>query len=333
MISRAPFICRKAQASVFTIWILVILGVLAVSLGHRVSLGLRLSRYHKDRLTGLYLARAGINRAIFEIVNDKTTDYDCLTDNWADNEGAFREIRLSQNKDEYAVVSHNDIFGAIDEESKININTAPSNLLSSLLEGSPAYADELIKFIRIWRGDNAPELEPDNPQYQNFKKAPFSNIEELLVVLEYFYHSKGLTDYAQTALEAFGNIKDLITVYSAGPQQKININTVCKEALVIAARGTAIGDEQKNSAAALADKIIASRDKAGCFRKVEDIVIADLGAGSAQENLLNNLKGSFIFKSDNFLIEAGGNVGKIKTKISAVYDREEKRILYWHEGY
>jgi len=323
----------KAQTSLFTMWILIILATLAVSIGHRVSLSLHLSNYQQERLNAFYLAKAGANRAIFEIINDKTPDYDSLTDNWANNEEVFKNITLNNKKDEFAVVSHEDTLGVIDEESKININTASDDLLSALLIGSQDYNDALLKDIHIWRGDSAPALEADNDEYKNFKKAPFSNPEELLVVLGHFYRKMGLTNYTETAQKVFENIKDSITIYTLGSGQEININTVSGETLLIIANAKALTQGQKNSIISLVGKIISLRDKLGYFRRTEDIVIPELAVGSDEENLLNNLKANFIFKSDNFLIEALGNVGKIKGRISVVYNRRNNKILYRHENY
>ena len=53
-----------------SLWILAILTILAVGIGHRVSMGLRLARYQKDKLKGLYLAKAGLKVLIVE-KNDK----------------------------------------------------------------------------------------------------------------------------------------------------------------------------------------------------------------------------------------------------------------------
>jgi len=58
---------KNGQVLIISLWILVILAMLSVSIGHRVSMALRLSRYQKERLMAGYLAKAGINIAIGEI--------------------------------------------------------------------------------------------------------------------------------------------------------------------------------------------------------------------------------------------------------------------------
>jgi len=298
----------KAQTSLFTIWILIILATLAVSIGHRVSLSLHLSNYQQEKLNAFYLARAGVNRSIFEIINDKTPDYDSLNDNWANNKEVFEKITLSKNNNEFSVVSHQDTFGVIDEERKININTASDDLLSALLEGSQDYNDTLLKDIHIWRGDIAPTLQADIDEYKNFKKAPFSNPEELVVVLEYFYRKMGLINYAETAQKVFENIKDSITIYTFGSGQEININTVAGETLLIIANAKAITPEQKDSIISLVGKIISLRNKLGHFKSIEDIVIPDLAAGSAEESLFNkdNTLNDYVSKEKSLAEEIAG---------------------------
>lgn len=317
------------QASLFAIWILVILTVLTVTIGHRVALSLRLARYQQDRFKALILAKSGVNRAIFEIINDKTAGYDSLGDNWANNEEVFKKIIPAENANEFAVVSHGDIFGVIDEERKININTATKELLTALLEDVEGYSAELIKYIRIWRGDNDPLLGAESQDYQAFKKAPFTNCRELVLVLEYFYQNSASQNYRDTAQEAYKKIKDLITVYAFTPDLKININTVSKEALVAVCKAIAT-EEQKNSAASLTDKIIVFRDEKKYFTAIGDIQILDLTPEEGA--LLNNLQGNFIFKSEIFFIEALGNVGRIKSRVAAIYNRKDKKILYCNEG-
>ena len=200
---------RKGQVIILSLWILIILTALAISLGHKVSMALRTSGYQKNRLQALYLAKAGLNRAISEINNDSTPDFDGTKDNWADNKEVFGKISFSQAEDEYASVNYqvseneqtNTVFGARDEERKININTAPRELLEKLLSANGASnAPELSNSICAWRGGAGPEITiPDYKEagYSN-KGALFSSLEELILVQGM---DKGLLN----------KIKDLVT--------------------------------------------------------------------------------------------------------------------------
>lgn len=317
----------KAKASVLVIilWVLVILTMLAVSIGHRVSMSLRLSSYQKDRLKAFYLAKAGLNTAIKEINNDPVLDYDGLTDNWADNQVAFRKIYFDDNPDEFATVSYDTFdsnnelrinYGVIDEESKININTASKELLTALLEKCGIdTVQEIVNNILIWRG----EIPDENKVYKNAgyaaKACKFTNIEELILV-------KGVTtlDYQK--------LKVLVTTYGQG---LININTASVEALAIFARGIAKElSTSENFADGVVEKLIDLRNNNIQFKTKSEINIAL--TGEEETNIFNRLMDKIVVQSNIFLIESTGNVRKIKNKLKVVYNRRDKNNLYWHEN-
>ena len=71
-----------------------------------------------------------MNRAIAEITSDDTADYDGLNDKWADNEADFKNVFFGCGGNKFATVSYlveseyadDIVYGAQDEERKININ-------------------------------------------------------------------------------------------------------------------------------------------------------------------------------------------------------------------
>jgi len=315
---------RKAQALVVTLWVVLSLTVLAVSIGHRVSIGLRLSSYQRDKLKAFYLAKAAVNRVIAEINNDSSPEYDSLGDKWADNEEIFKKISFT-NGNEYASVGYNIvdaydeikiIYGVVDEERKININTASPELLDVLFEESEIdwAARDLINNILIWRGD----LPDAGKIYENLgyvcKSGRFKNIEELILV-------KGMT------WEDIEKLRKNITVYTEG---SININTVSPELLKIVARASAKRLSVGYSfAESVADKIFTLRNEKKYFENKEAIAIST--TGDEELNIFNDLLANVVLKSDNFFIAANGNSGKIKREIISVYNRKDKRMEYWHE--
>lgn len=329
---------RKSQTLIISIWVLLILTVLTVSIGHQVSMALRLSRYQKDRLKAIYLSKAGINRAIVMLENDKNnTSYDTPNEEWANNEEAFKKIMLNNNQDEFATVGYNiidvnnqsrAIFGVVDEERKININTANHALLKALLEsyGVAITDSESLSYnIRAWRGDTNTPLVPDDAKdYQALgyacKEKSFANIEELTLV-------KGITS------EIYNKINDLITVYPVGGTLQINANTTTETVLTILVNSVALNPDEKNCVEAVAKDIIKQREEKSFFKTTADIEIRDVVSGtSSDENLYSNLKKQLITQSNNFLIEVTGNVSKIKSRVTAVYNRTAQKIIYWHES-
>lgn len=251
-----------------SLWVLVILAMLVVSIGHRVSMSLRLSRYHRDSLIAFCLAKTEINRAIIEILNNRTPDT------------------------------------VTDEESKININTAPRGLLIELLNKVKADNPSVIaNNICAWRGD----LEAGVVDYQDLgysnKGNKFLRAEELVLV-------KGVT------LEICNSLKKLVTVYGLG---KININTAPAEVLEILAAYCVKQGADLNFPTDLSAKIIMLRGQGEVFETLADL---KMEFTQGQSDILNNLVGT---ESTCFYIVSDG-------KIKVVFDRSSKKIIYWYES-
>ncbi len=326
-----------------SLWILAIITILAVSIGHRVSLALRLSSYQQDRIKAYCLSRAGIQRAIAELEKDNQNQYDSLSEPWstgidpATNQLMFANIEIEEGSGEAFTVGYRDnddkYICMVDEESKININTASEKLLVTLLTElnmEEEDAKSLPNYIRIWRGDSDSSIPPERV-YEYFKKKPFIVPEELILVLESFYQSKEEESYQQKAQETFGALKYLITVC---PNTKININTASEAVLTIFARSVAESDEEKNSVDIFVEKIRTLRNQQPnkCFQSLDAITVE--GVGSEYENLLNRLKTNLSVQSNYFKIGSTGNAGKVAKKINAVYNRQDqdKQIVYWHQN-
>ena len=322
-----PKMRKKAQVLMIILWILVILTLLAVSIAYRVSLGLRLSIYQRERLKAHYLARAGINKAITEIEKD-SPDCDSLKDKWADNKETFSQMKLGEDEEGVISISYIDKeeekFGVRDEERKININKAPPELLTALLE---KYAGmdglKIADNIRAWRGD-AGVAAPDykDLDYTN-KAAKFSNTQELVLVRD-------------ISPEVYNQLKESITVYGSG---KLNINTVSDETLQMLVNSCIkkLENEGNNEREPndLVERIIQLRNSNIIFGSISDLRTelqkqADLT--SAQNNLINKLEGLIDTKSTCFFIISHGKINKISYTISCIFDRAKKEIIYWHES-
>ncbi len=314
---------NKAQVLIISLWILAILGMLAVSTGHRVSLALRLSRYQKDRLNSIYLAKAGVNVAIVELKNDDPA-VDSLIDKWADNEEKFNKILVGDNQNEFASVSQ-----IIDEERKININTAPLELLTELLDyAGAADPQDLANNICAWRGDVGASIPDYQPLEYNNKGNKFSNIEELMLV-------KDFTE------DEFNAVKNLISVYPHDGDCKINVNTAPRVVLEILMNTYVKKLQQRNipieNPDGLLDAMIEFRDKGGIFTDV------NLEAGleqlsDQQKNILSDpvdgLKSKICVNSNYFRIFSQGNLSnsKLTHGIECVFDRSNNQVIYWHEN-
>lgn len=315
---------------IISAWILVILTILAIGIGHRVSIALRLSGYQRDKVKAYYLAKAGINKAITELEKD-ANNYDALNESWSDNKDAFEKIVLNDNQNEYAQVSYTvkeadreeTKFGVIDEERKININTAPKELLAELLEESGIVnSSNIADNICAWRGDsgvNVPEY--SDLGYSN-KADKFANIEELILI-------KDIDN------EIYRILKSLITVHSNG---KINMNTASQEMLNILVGYCIKQLESRNvvdiNPEGLVEKIIELRLKNTVFTSSSDLEagLGDLSLHAGPKNILNELYRFTDFKSSCFYIVSNGKIRNTSfTAISCIFDRDNKKIVYWHE--
>ncbi len=287
---------KKAQIIIVALWALVILAILAISIGQRVSQALRLSRYQQDKLKSMYLAKTNLNLAINEIFK---------------NAESIGSVEAPTGLDTIS-----------SEESRININKAGKDLLGVLLTkaGVANYA-ELAENICAWRGDAVVAPDYSELGYPN-KTATLSNTEELVLV-------KGVKDIAQ---ESYDKLKNLITVYGSG---RVNINTADPQVLEIlieyCKKQLQSQNNNENDPGDLLEKITQARP----FSSAVDFneLIRNQGSpASGQVNILNELAGLIDFKSSCFRIHSNGKIKNVSSSIQCVFDKNKKKIVYWHES-
>ncbi|MBL7156750.1 MAG: general secretion pathway protein GspK [Candidatus Omnitrophica bacterium] len=334
---------NKSSILITTLWIMAILSLLAMGIGFRSSIEVRLTKYNMDELEARYAAKAGIVKAREFLSSDRKEDYDTLYE---------CGISLKINETPESIFSPNfnklgngrfcvfyrqksDIdekeytyYGMADEERKINIKLSCyqkkedyKNILKRL---SPDLTDEIISAMVDWQDSDSEASTPggaENTYYSESLEHPygckngdFELVEELLLV-------KGITR------EIFNEIKDNVTVYTEG---KININTASREVL------NAILNDEGDAYPNLADKIIHyRRGFDGKETTKDDRPIKDLGTipnvEPGESARLTQVADYFIFKADNFRITSHGEVHKIGKIITCVVGRENEEIKYYHE--
>lgn len=292
---------KKAQTLIIGLWILVILTMLALSIGHSVSMSLRLNAYQKNKLKAICLAKAKMNKAIVELEND-TNNYDALNESWAE------EAK----------------FGIVDEERKININTAPKGLLVKFLERmGVGSALDIANNICAWRGDTGVTI-PDYTElgYSN-KGNKFTNKEKLTLV-------KDIDE------DIYGRLEDSITVFG---NDKVNINTVSPENLEILVEYCIKELENRGvterNPEDLIYRIIDLRQTSIVFTSASDLEesLGDLSSHAGPRNILNELYQLIGFESSCFYIVSSGKInGNLAVTVTCIFDRSNKKIIYWHEG-
>jgi type II secretory pathway component PulK len=317
-------------------WSLFFLAILAVAVNSYVWPQLEFSSRLLGNVKMCYLANAGVERAILEVENDSTEDYDSLHDSWSDNDGAFNNVPLGSGS--FSVIKtasspdSGKQYGLTDEESRININKASSDVLKKLLvEAAGVASDEaesIADSIVDWRDedDSLSKNGKENGYYEYLsepyqcKNGSFECPEELLMV-------GGMTR------GIFDKIKDHITIYGDGT---VNVNTA--GVMTLAALGMDVS---------LAEKIVAFRDEksseekegvasSGVFTdasQITDALNKTQGLSGDEIGQLARAAATLGVKSNNFRGTSAGSLGRgnRSKKITFIYDREDKIIKYWRE--
>ena len=348
--------CReRGSILIITLWIMTILTVLAIGIGFRVSLEMRLSRYNLDRLQARYIAKAGIVKARAYLSgdnNDHDSLYECGValplgqtpesifgeENNKLGEGSFSvSYDLMVTEDTEGAAQSAPQYGIMDEERKINLNfkkfpTQNKNEFKKIIESlSDNITPEMAAAILDWQ-DPGSSTEPDGAEsfyYESLsrpykaKNADFEITQELLLV-------KGITP------QIYGEIEDYITVYSDG---KINVNTASERVL------NAVIDAQRGAFKEVAgivvdvrkgvDEIDGTKDDL-VFLQIDHITsIPQINANHLWKARLEELAAYFVFKSANFRIRSKAVVRKAEKTIDCVVRKEttkgEKELLYYHE--
>jgi type II secretory pathway component PulK len=327
---------NKAQVLMFSLWILAILTVLSVSIGHRVSMSLRLSAYERTRIKAYGLALAGVKKAASELDKD-TNNYDSSDEPWSTGVDQtsqlplLKDISIREGSADTFTVGNTDSQGnyycMLDEGSKIDINSAPNDLLLQLFNqaGITNNPQELANYICSWRGDNdavVPENAYADTGYSN-KKSLFSNTQELLLV-------KGMDRETYNALEDF--------ITALPDKTSININTADRR-IIDALVNYCIKKLEKNNEGnrdpeTLVSKIMESRDSRTYFVSMEDLrnKLGEVAVHPGPNNILNELSALIGFKSACFYIRSSGKInGNIAYSIECVYDKQKNYLISWHE--
>lgn len=337
---------KKASVLMISLWILSILVILAISLGHRAAISLKLARNQRDGLKAYLHAKSGIYKAVAvlkEDMNDADTkDYDSIDAcgvNLRDKKAKDFFVQEFENGTGSFTVAYRKpeggtAYGISDEDGKVNINisTAAGNdfekqvIIDLFKKCNIDKAEELVNTIAAWIDSKT--------TISKAKKENFNSLEELLLVFEYYYReieNDPPEDARKEAQATYAKIKDSLRVVG---DKKININTVSDKIIGILVFATVApgGDttEASNFAAALN-----KRRESIALEPLKEENDLNGFLTSLSDNIYNSLKfdklNIFEVKSDFFRIESTGTSGRIEKKITAIYDRSKKSFVYWKE--
>lgn len=344
---------RNGTILIFTLWILVVLTLFAVSLGQRASLEVKMAQYHKDKLKAGVLAKAAMERCIWEKQKDKTTQVDTLNESWSNNEAVFKDFRLTEEKTKETFSASYELesdtfYGMQDEQSKININAVEWEVLKRLLESCGIeQAEDVAVSVLVWCGKiiSPAVVEEEKDYYRSLDlpyecpQAPLKSIPELLLVRRMtpeILYGKDKDDDGKISPDERG-IVPYITIYGPG---SVNINTASGKVLF-----ALIGDDTLVEVITAyrkgADGEIGTEDDLA-FSVVAEALTVDTdffnvyGGTALQLALLQNMKniGMIGVNSTVYTMDAQGKAANIEESITATIDFGEQgkeKYLYWHK--
>ena len=228
-----PLRNEEGAVLIMVLWVMMAMGLLALSFSASIRTEVDATRYVVEKKRAHYLARAGIDYAVYRIVESKMafSQTQQLSDQGLGSvpEVLTGSVSLSLGSDSAEV----DI---VDETGKVNLNRAPAHLIYNLLITvglDPMEADIITDSIEDWRDPDdfyrANGAESDYylglPEPYVAKNGPFDVPEELLLVQgvtpEIYYGKKGLAPSGER-VEYYG-LGKYLTVFTS--VVRININS------------------------------------------------------------------------------------------------------------
>ena len=220
---------KNGIALFVVLWMVALLAVIVGEFCHAMRTEINITRNFKESAEGYYIALAGINRAVAELLIREHSKPEVLPPEEETAETDEREWRVGATispvnfgTGEYKVIITN-------ESGKININKANKKMLLMLLNAFDIDENEkdvITDSILDWRDKNDLHhlngAEDDyylslDPPYE-CKDADFDAVEELLLV-------KGVTEEI-----FYGGLESMVTIYSE--TDKININAASEKMLL-----------------------------------------------------------------------------------------------------
>ena len=300
---------KQGAALIAVLWILTIMGTITMLFSRQANMSLKINRNVMDGAQASLLAEAGIERGIAELVkDDQETTSDHLKESWSDNQTSFGDVQLGRGI--YRVVHQDpdqenlDVYGLVDECSKLNINVADKNMLQQLPNMTEDVADSILDWVDS--DSNPRPLGAEIDYYQSLpepymaKNGNFDTVDELLLVkgmtLELLYgedtNHNGILDTNENdgaqsyPLDNQDGILDrgwypYITVYSyeknvsGNKEQRVNINSADLETMR-EKLGKALTDVEINT-------IISTRQQNN-FQSVGDLLSVQPGGGGNSNN-------------------------------------------------
>jgi len=231
----------RGSLLILTVWLLVILSLFTLAVGYAARQKITVLKGLENRDTLRATVEAGVYRAM-DLINkksDKTRLPDSINQAWSNSPGDFQNIPMGGSffsvakyfsgrgnqryqKEEQA------LYGLVDEDSKINLNTVTSaQVLQRFFQGaghvSSEKAQEIAESLLDWIDeDDFSYAQGAENRYYGLLNPPYKAKNKKLDTLEELLFVRGMTP------GIFEDIKPYVTIHSTG---KININTASEPVL------------------------------------------------------------------------------------------------------
>jgi general secretion pathway protein K len=224
---------ERGAVLIVVLWVLLAISLLALSFSASIRTEVDAARNVVEQKQSHYLARAGIEYAVYEIIKTQSAFYQSQTGQGLGLDSipaalrGFMSLELTGGRADIRI---------IDETGKINVNAAPDHLVFNLLlmvGVDPEQADVITDSILDWQDPDelVSPFGAESDYYQSLpepyvaKNGFFDLPEELLLVRgvtpEIYYGRKALSE-AGDPIELYG-LQHYLTTFTASPQ--INLNS------------------------------------------------------------------------------------------------------------
>ena len=216
---------RRGSLLIMSLWLVVILSVLAVAVARSLSVDIRLAKYRQAHDQARALARSGVYLALQRLARDAQAPeadggtYDWWGDDWAPASGGGMDEEPGVERLPFPGPGQSARFAGdvririADEAGKLRLNAATKDELARLTGDEPLAQEILDARDEPDPAEDRPENEP--PYFA--KNGPFASPAEL-------------SDLPGMRLEAYDVLQQQASPYTSATEP-MNINTVSPEVL------------------------------------------------------------------------------------------------------
>ncbi len=207
---------QEGSVLIVSLWILALLTLTVLAAAHSLGVETRLATYQWQETRLLRAARAAVMTCSDDLRSPAISSAPTLSQPWRGNPSLYQARALP---DGIFTLQHQDggqtLYGFEDESSRINLNTAPPDVLDRLFASAPGVSAALQDWIDADDATRPGGAEKDEYNGEGPRNGPLKTVDELLLVI-------GVTP------EIFRQVEPLVTVQGSG---RVNLNTASEQVL------------------------------------------------------------------------------------------------------